>query len=404
VKLLLPALAILSQTPVKPGIDVLRAEGPELVAGRRVGLITHAAGKTIDGVPTLRVLREELGLEVVALFAPEHGFDSTASAGERIETESEGETGLPIHSLYGETRAPTSEMLSSVDVLVLDLQDVGVRFFTYASTMKLAMESAARAGIGFVVLDRPNPLGGDRVEGPVLEAEYESFVGAAAIPLIHGMTLGELARLFRAEDPHLAKLELRVVEMRGFTRSMQWEDTGLPFRPPSPNLRTPKSVLAYPAFGLLEGVEVSEGRGTEEAFEKMGAPWIVEADLSGALTARELPGVVFPPTSFTPRSMPAALRPRLEGEPCRGVFLRVVDPRAYAAVRTGLEVIATLRSLYARNFRWVKSGEHYWIDTLLGTDRPRRALEEGVGVERILDRERAAVEEFLQRRKPHLLY
>ncbi len=389
---------------MKPGLDVLREEGAGFLTGRRVGLISNPTGRTIEGVSTLRVLRNELGLDVQALFAPEHGFHGGAAAGDEIDEARDDETGIPIHSLYGETRAPTPSMLSGIDVLVFDIQDAGVRFFTYASTMKLAMESSARAGVAFVVLDRPNPQGGLRVEGPVLEPPYESFVGAGAFPLLHGMTLGELARFFRAESPELANLDLRIVAMRGWDRSMLWEDTGLPWQPPSPNLRTARSALAYPAFGLLEGVELSEGRGTEDAFEKMGAPWVEEAALADALNALELPGVEFLPTTFTPQPLPATPRPRLQGELCRGVALRVRDVRAFEPVPTGLAVIATLRSLYPGSFRWVRTDRGHWIDLLLGTERPRLALDEGVPVPRILEGERAAVERFLRERKPHLLY
>ena len=389
---------------VRPGLDVLREEGAGFLAGRRVGLISNPTGQTIDGVSTLRVLREELGVSVTALFSPEHGFRGDAAAGDEIEDDREAESGIEIHSLYGETRAPTPSMLSGVDVLVFDIQDAGVRFFTYASTMKLAMESAARAGIPFVVLDRPNPQGGLRVEGPVLEPGLESFVGPAAIPLLHGMTVGELARLFRASSSDLAPLDLKVVAMRGWERQMVWDDTGLPWRPPSPNLRTPRAALAYPAMGLMEGVEISEGRGIEETFEKVGAPWIDEAVYAAALEARGLPGVQFLPATFTPRAMPAAPHPRFRDELCRGVALRVIDPRRFEPLRTGLTAIEILRSLYPGSFRWVKNEREYWIDVLLGTERPRLALEAGIPLERILERERTAIEKFVREREPYLLY
>jgi uncharacterized protein YbbC (DUF1343 family) len=393
-----------SEPRVRPGLDVLREEGAAFLEGRRIGLITNPTGRTIDGVATLRVLRDDLGLSVRALFAPEHGFRGDAPAGDEIEEDRDRESGIPIHSLYGATRAPTPSMLSGVDVLLFDIQDAGVRFFTYGSTMKLAMESAARGGIPFVVLDRPNPQGGLRVEGPVLDPELESFVGPAPIPLLHGMTLGELARWFRASDPDLAPLDLKVVAMRGWERHMLWEDTGLRWRPPSPNLRTPRAALAYAALGLMEGVEISEGRGIEDTFETIGAPWIDEAAYAAALNALGLPGVEFLPTTFTPRAIPEAPDPRFRGQLCRGVNLRVVDPRRFEPVRTGFAAIEALRSLYPRSFRWVRSEGEYWIDLLLGTERPRLALEAGVPLERILERERAAIEGFVRARKAHLLY
>jgi uncharacterized protein YbbC (DUF1343 family) len=218
------------------------------------------------------------------------------------------------------------------------------------------------------------------------------------------MTVGELARFFRASSPALARLDLKVVAMRGWERHMLWDDTGLTWRRPSPNLRTSRAALAYPALGLMEGVEISEGRGIEETFEKIGAPWIDEAAYAAALNALGLPGVQFLPATFTPQAMPASPDPRVRGELCRGVALLVIDPRSFEPVRTGLAAIETLRSLYPGSFRWVKNEREYWIDLLLGTERPRLALEAGFPLERILERERAAVETFIQERKPHLLY
>jgi uncharacterized protein YbbC (DUF1343 family) len=349
------------------------------------------------------VLRD-LGVSVQALFSPEHGFSGASAAGIELEAGREAATGVPIHSLYGKTRAPTPEMLAGLEALVFDIQDAGVRFFTYASTMKLAMESAARAGILFVVLDRPNPQGGLRLEGPLLESGRESFVGTAAIPLLHGMTLGELARLFRASLPGLASLDLRVVAMRGWERDMLWDETGLEWTPPSPNLRTFHAALAFAAFGLMEGVEISEGRGIEETFEKIGAPWILESEYAAALEGRALTGVKFSPATFIPKSIPAAPHPRFEGELCRGVDLSIVDPQRFEPLRTGLAAIETLRSLYPRSFRWVENDGEYWIDVLLGTDRPRVALEAGIPLERILETERESIVSFEQYRKPYLLY
>jgi uncharacterized protein YbbC (DUF1343 family) len=393
-----------TEPPVRPGLDVLREDAAGELAGRRVGLISNPTGRTIDGVSTLRVLREELGVPVVALFSPEHGFRGESAAGDEIVEEREALTGVPIHSLYGETRAPTPSMLSGLDVLVFDIQDAGVRFFTYASTMRLAMESAARAGIQFVVLDRPNPQGGLRVEGPVLELEHQSFVGTAPIPILHGMTLGELARFFRASSPEMATLDLKVVAMRGWERHMLWDDTGLPWLPPSPNLRTPRAALAYPALGLMEGVSISEGRGIEETFEKIGAPWIDGKAFAAVLNSLGLPGVRFEPATFTPRAMAASPEPRFRDQLCRGVSLSVVDARRFEPVRTGLAAIETLRSLYPGSFQWVRNERGYWIDLLLGTDRPRLALEAGVPLERILEQERTAIESFVRERKPYLLY
>jgi uncharacterized protein YbbC (DUF1343 family) len=389
---------------VLPGLDVLREDRGRQLLGRRLGLITNHTGRTLDGVEAARLLRRELGLDLVRLFAPEHGFGGDRAAGEEIASATDQATGLPIESLYGDTRTPSGEMLRGIDTLVFDLQDVGVRFFTYVSTMKLAMAAAASAGVEFVVLDRPNPNGGTRVEGPVLEPEFASFVGIAPIPVLHGMTVGELARFFQASDPELETLRLSVVPVRGWKREMIWDDTGLSWNPPSPNLRTARSALVFPAFGLLEGIEVSEGRGTEKTFEQWGAPWIDERRLAEELNSRALPGVTFRPASFVPRSIEAAPEPRFQDTLCRGVAVEVSRPRDFEAVRSGLSAIAILRSQYPGSFRWVKNGERYWIDLLLGSDRPRRGLESGAGVEAILERERLDVERFLRERQLYLLY
>ncbi len=313
---------------VTPGLDVLAAEGGKPLAGRRIGLITNRTGQTIEGISAARLLRDRLHLRVVAIFAPEHGYQGDAAAGDAVSSTEDREADLPVYSLYGETRAPTKEMLAGIDTLVFDVQDVGVRFFTYASTMKLAMEAAARSGIDFFVLDWPNPNGGTRVEGPVLEPSFESFVGIASLPLLHGLTIGELARYFRATDAAVSTLRLTVVPMRGWKRDMLWDDTGLAWRQPSPNLRTARSAIAYPAFGLFEGVEASEGRGLETAFETVGAPWVDEGAFERELTARRLPGVVFHAVRFVPRALPAAPNPRFRDELCRGVAVESGTPES----------------------------------------------------------------------------
>ena len=388
-----------SATVVRPGVDVVRLEGERLsyLRGKRVGLITNHTGRAIDGTPTLDVLRGELGLDVVAVFSPEHGFSGDVAAGDDVSSDESGD--LPLFSLYGDIRAPSREMLARIDVLVFDIQDIGVRFYTYISTMKLAMDAAAEAGVGFVVLDRPNPNGGTRVEGPVLDPEFASFVGVAPIPLVHGMTVGELASLFKDD-----RLELDVVLARGWTRDLIWEETGLAWTAPSPNIRAARAALAYPALGLLEGINVSEGRGIDETFERIGAPWVDGERLSSVLNRLDLAGASFRPTSFVPRKSAAAPRPKYENERCSGVELTIISPHALDAVRTGLEVIAAIRTLHPDDFEWIENDGSYWIDRLLGTDRPRRAIEEGMSVEDILESERPALERFVTVRAEHLLY
>ena len=390
---------------VRPGLDRLQSgdASTESLRGRRIGLVTNHTGRAADGTSTLEVLKGELRLDVVALFSPEHGFTGSVAAGDVIESSTLGS--IPVHSLYGDTRKPTTAMLEGVDVLVFDIQDIGTRFYTYISTLKLVVDAAAEAGVGVVVLDRPNPLGGLRVEGPVLDPAFASFVGIAPIPLVHGMTTGELARYFARELPGPDTVELEVVRVSGLVREASWGDTGLGWLAPSPNIRTPSAALAYPALGLLEGVQVSEGRGIAETFERFGAPWIDAEVFASALNALELPGVRFEPTEFTPRVTAAAPRPKYADELCRGAELVVTDAPGFEAVRTGLHVIATIRELYPERFEWVESrGGGYWIDQLLGTDRLRLGIDAGVSVDTLLERERAELERFRERTSPLLLY
>jgi len=390
---------------VSSGLDVMRADRdavPSSLRGRRIGLITNHTGLSLDGTPTLIVLADELGLDVVVLFSPEHGFTGDHAAGDEVAS---GRTGsLTIESLYGATRKPTPAMLAKVDTLVFDIQDIGTRFYTYISTMKLAMEAAAAAGVSFVVLDRPNPLGGLRVEGPVLDPQFSSFVGIASIPLVHGMTTGELAKLFQASEEGLQSLELDVVRAQGWSRRQRWTESGMAWVAPSPNIRTAVAALVYPAVGLIEGINVSEGRGTSLTFERLGAPWIESEGLARAMNDKALPGVFFEPVRFTPRRIAAAPAPKYADMECSGVSLRVDDPTSFEAVRTGLELVATIRALYPERFSWVDNDGKFWMDRLLGTNAVRLAIDRSEPIPRILAREEPALRDFVSLRARHLLY
>ena len=385
---------------ILPGLDRLIAAGPGDLAGKRVGLITNHTGRTIGDRPAAAALLEA-GVAVTVLFGPEHGVSGAAAAGEAVASGTDPETGLPVVSLYGEQRTPDPASLAGLDALVFDIQDVGVRFYTYISTLRNALFAASRAGLEFWVLDRPNPNGGDRVEGPMLDPAFRSFVGTDRLPLLHGMTVGELALLFAEREGVAA----RVVPVANLTRSTRWEDTGLVWRPPSPNIPTLESALAYPAFGLFEGVDLSEGRGTETPFEVVGAPWVD----SGAWLAHlggpgGLPGIRFQEARFTPRSVPAAPGPRFVDQENRGLRAEITDLSAFRPVRTGLMAIEAVRRTHPGDFGWRASGERYWLDLLLGTDRVRRGIDAGVPVDDLMASEAAAVAEFLEERSPHLLY
>ncbi|MDH7486441.1 MAG: DUF1343 domain-containing protein [Anaerolineae bacterium] len=397
---------------VRPGLEVLLARRLDLLRGQRVGLITNPTGVT----PELEGAAEALlrrGVKVTALFAPEHGLQASAPDGAAVASGRDRRTGLPVYSLYGETLQPTAQMLREVDVLLFDIQDVGVRFYTYVWTMSYAMEAAAATGMPFIVLDHPNPLGGQIVEGPSLEPACASFVGRAAIPLRHGLTVGELARLFnehpgiagaRASDSFLRTpigAELTVIPMEGWRREMWYDATGLPWVPPSPAMPTPETATLYPGTCLLEGTNLSEGRGTALPFQQIGAPWVDGYALADALNALNLPGVRFRPVRFQPTASKWA------GQECEGVHLHVTDRQALRPVTAGLQLIAAVRALHPDRFAWrePEAEEGRWhFDLLMGTDKVRRQLETGVPVEAIVAGWEAERADFETQRERVSLY
>ena len=330
----------LVETPVWTGLDVLREAGFEPLMGARVGLVTNQTGRARDGATTIDLLAAAPGVELVALFSPEHGIRGVMDG--PVSSSRDTRTGLPIHSLYGDTRRPTAEMLQGLDTLVVDLQDVGARFYTYATTMAYLLEAAAARGLRVMVLDRPNPIGGVDVEGPILDESSTGFTGYFPSPVRHGLTLGELARLFNTERGIGAELE--VVAMRGWQRETWFDQTGLRWVDPSPNMRNLHQALLYPGIGAIEGSNLSVGRGTDTPFEQIGAPWIDGPELARELNTRRLPGVRVYPLRFSPSSS------RFAGELCEGVFFIVTDRDAVRPVRLGLEVAAALYRLYGDQF------------------------------------------------------
>ncbi len=393
-----------AQGPVKTGAMVLAEGGFARFEGRRVGLIVNHTAR----VDTVHLIdrAHRAGVEIAALFGPEHGLRGTAARGEAVADGYDERTGAPIYSLYGDTRKPTPEMLEDLDALVFDIQDVGARFYTYISTMGLAMLAAAEAGIPFIVLDRPNPLGGAYVSGFVLEPEQQSFVGKYPIPVAHGMTVGELARMIRGEGmlPGLEDLELEVVEMTGWERTLRWPQTGLPWIAPSPNLPTFETALAYPGTCFFEATAASEGRGTARPFLRLGAPWADGAALADTLNARDLPGVRFHALRFTPEPNAGAASPKLEGQALRGVRIEVINPSAYRPVETGIHV---LHAFYQQAQR--KGVEDFiarpdWLDTLAGTERLLEMLRRGARPEAVIAAWQFDVQIFREQRRPYLLY
>lgn len=311
-----------------------------LFEGKRVGLITNQTGVDKNLRSTVDVLSEKVNL--VALFSPEHGIRGSATAGIAVNSAKDVKTGLPIHSLYGSTKKPTAEMLKDIDILCFDIQDIGTRYYTYMYTMALAMESAQEQNIKFVVFDRPNPIGGVAVEGPVLKKGYESFIGMYEIPIRHGLTIGELALFFNNE--YKLGADLTVIPMRNWQRTMFWEDTGLNWVMTSPNIPTPETALVYPGIGLFGGTNISEGVGTTRPFELVGATWLSGVELADRLNALKLPGVSFRATSFMPRFG------ENNGKSYEGVQIHVLEKEKYEAVHTAVTIMQTMRQMGPEEF------------------------------------------------------
>lgn len=348
---------------VHSGLDVFISEHLEMVKGKRVGLITNHSGIDQNGKNNYEIFMQLVDVDLKAIFAPEHGFFGNISAGQKVD-DLKNDHIPKVYSLYGNTRKPTSKMLDGLDVIIYDIQDVGARFYTYISTLGLVMEAAGEAGIPVVILDRPNPLGGEVIDGPTMLLKYMSFVGMYPIPIQYGLTPGELANMIVAENWIGSTPELTVIKMTGWKRNMSFIDTGMPWVPPSPNIPDMETAIRYPGLCLIEGTNVSEGRGTEHPFKYIGAPWIDSSTLIRSLNQKKLNGVSFKIVSFTPISIPGkALDPKFENELCHGIDIHVTDRITYEPVKTGIEIIRSIHQLYPDHFEW-----NDFIYKLWGTD------------------------------------
>ncbi|MEO8620719.1 MAG: DUF1343 domain-containing protein [bacterium] len=380
-------------TSVVPGIETFLANIPQSLRGKRVGLITNNTGVDRARNSDIDLISQHPDLKLVALMAPEHGIRGTVMAGETIVDEVDPKTHVPVYSLYlAEDRGPSAEMLKDVDVLVYDLQEVGGRTWTYVSTMALSMQAAKAKGIPFVVLDRPNPIGGVIVEGALLEPKYKSFVGMYPIPARHGMTVGELATLFNQK--YGIGANLIVARIANWRRSEWFDQSGLPWVNPSPNLRSLAAVTSYPGSVYFEGTTLSEGRGTDRPFEQIGAPWLDAPVVAQAMNDKRLPGISF--EAITMPVLPTAAKHK--GQTIPAIRFVITDRSAYRPVRTSLVLIDEIRRRYPRDFAWTGT-----IDRLTGSDKVRLAIEGG-RLPALLDewdREAAA---FSEERKPYLLY
>ena len=373
---------------VLTGIDVLERDGFKQLAGLRVGLVTNHTGRDRAGHTTIDVLHKAPGVKLVALFSPEHGIRGLAD--EKISDSKDEQTGLPIYSLYGETRRPKPEQLKDLDALVFDIQDIGARFYTYISTVGLVMEEAAKAQLPVFVLDRPNPIGGLEIEGPVADADKLSFTAYHTIPVRHGMTLGELSQLFN-EDRRIG-CKLHVIKMEGWQRGMWLDETNLTWINPSPNMRSLTEATLYPGVGLLETTNVSVGRGTDTPFEVIGAPWIDGQELAAYLNSRRIAGVRFVPVRFTPRSSV------FKDEECAGINVIVTDRARFHPVTNGLEIAVALRKLYPAQWK-----ADAYLRLLVNSDTLEK-LKNGDSTEQITRSWAAKLEEFRKTRSRFLLY
>ena len=379
--------------PILPGIDVLLRDSLHLVRGRRVGLVTNQTGVDAQGTSDVTRLLGA-GVRLVALFSPEHGFRGTAAPGAAVASTVDSATGLPIYSLYGRVTAPTDEMLQGVDLLLVDLQDAGARYYTYIGTTIDVMAAAARREIPVVVLDRPDPIGG-AVQGNVLDPAFASPVGRLAVPMRHGLTMGELARLARAELG--LGTALTVVPVAGWRRTLDWDQTGLPFIPPSPNLLSMEALLHYPGLCLFEGTALSVGRGTDAPFEQIGASWLDTTAVLARVRSAGIPGVRFRGTAFTPN------RPgdgKFADTLVAGIQLEVTDREAYDPTRTAVHLLAAVEAVHPGRIGWIP--RHF--DRLAGGPGLREAIRAGRPPDEIVRGWAAGLAAFLQRRTPYLLY
>jgi uncharacterized protein YbbC (DUF1343 family) len=387
---------------VGTGLDIVREDGFTIFQGQRIGLLVHGASVASDLVHATDLFHSVPTHRLTALFGPQHGL-----WGETQDNMVEWEgfhhplMGIPVYSLYGESREPTEDMLSSVDTLVVDLQDVGTRCYTFIWTMGLALKACARSGKRVVILDRPNPINGIDIEGPILDMAYASFVGLHSLPVRHAMTIGEVALLVAGEQG--LGLDLDVVPLRGWKRSMWFDETGLPWVMPSPNMPLLDTAIVYPGMCLLEGTTLSEGRGTTRPFEICGAPWIDPWTLDARLKTEELPGVAFRPLRFIPTFN------KWSQQACGGVQLHVIDRDKFRPFLTALSVIQAVRGLSPDRFNWKDPPYEYEteklpIDLLAGTDRVRKAIARGDDPRQLDAEWQAEQEVYLERREPYLLY
>ncbi|MBP1993147.1 exo-beta-N-acetylmuramidase NamZ family protein [Paenibacillus eucommiae] len=379
------------------GADQLPAIGGKLLRGKRFAILTNPTGVDSRFRSTIDLCKEIEGAELAACFACEHGLRNEKQAGVLFEDEIDPEYGIPVYSLYGTNRKPTAEMLRDIDVVIFDIQDLGIRFYTYLTTLIYTMQACAENKVALIVLDRPNPLGGNRIEGGILQERFFSMVGLWKMPVMTGMTIGEFARLVNGQME--VSCDLQVVPLEGWNRSMEFTDTGLPWIMPSPNMPTIDTVRVYAGNCVFEGTNVSEGRGTTKPFEMVGAPWLKHNKLCDAMNDMKLPGVWFQPVTFSPSFK------KHTGVLCNGVMTYVTDRTQFQSTETGLRLLHQIMTMHPDDFQWVGSEDgNLFIDILTGSDIVRTTLHEPGALEAIIANWRKDSAEWEQTRKPYLLY
>ena len=387
------------------GIDRLFTEYRHLIEGKRIGFLGHQASLNSKGEHALKILLSCKDWRVTTLFGPEHGFDTKAEDMVAVDSSTDKKTGLQIYSLYGHSEAslkPTPEMFQNIDVLVVDLQDIGSRYYTYVWTAVLCMQTAAKVGKTVIVCDRPNPLNGCTVEGELIQEGYNSFVGLYSIPVRHGMTIGGLTHF--VNDVHEIDCDLKIIPMEGWNREWYWDQTGLKWTNPSPNMRSLTAAILYPGMCLLEGTNVSEGRGTETPFEWFGSPWIDSKELISALAEQNIEGLDFEPVSFTP-TMQKWVKTK-----CNGVKIFIRDRKIFKPYYAGIALLWTLHSLYSeKGFAWRSDAYEFVeetpaIDLLTGGSYVREAIQRHLPLQELMEWVDESPETFLRQRRPYLLY
>jgi uncharacterized protein YbbC (DUF1343 family) len=384
---------------VRTGLNVLITEKLEIIKGKKVGLVTNHTGVDRSGKPNFEILMKLSDVDLKAIFAPEHGFYGNVSRGQIVDDQEQD--GLPvIYSLYGNTRKPTLEMLDGLDLIIYDIQDIGARFYTYISTLGLVMEAAAEAGIPVIVLDRPNPLGGLKIEGPVLDLKYSSFVGMYPIPIRYGLTIGELAKMIVGEKWIKSIPELYVVRMQNWRRKMTFDETGLPWIKPSPNIPDLETAIIYPGMCLLEATNMSEGRGTFQPFKKIGSPWYYD-EITMDMNGMKLSGVTFKKIKFTPKSIKGmSENPKYLNQKCVGLKTIILDQSNYNSVETGIKFLYIAQIMTARSF----SVNSKSMNRLWGNNQLTRLLQGKGNLNKILKEINRDEALFRTQRNPYLLY